>query len=54
MANGKDELPDWQLYILMILMLVFGTANTLVLKYQDEFEVHNPESTTGKFTHPYF
>jgi len=31
--SGKDELPDWQLYVLMLLMLVFGTANTLVLKY---------------------
>ena len=52
--SGKDELPDWQLYVLMLLMLAFGTANTLVLKYQDEFKVDNPESTTGKFTHPYF
>lgn len=38
----------------MIAMLVFGTANTLVMKYQDEFNVASPESRTGKFTHPYF
>ena len=50
----KDELPDWQLYGLMIAMLAFGTANTLVMKYQDEFKVASPESTSGKFTHPYF
>lgn len=51
---GKDELPDWQLYCLMLAMLAFGTANTLVMKYQDDFEVASPESTSGVFTHPYF
>lgn len=33
MPTGKNELPDWQLYCLMVLMLIFGTANTLVMKY---------------------
>lgn len=58
MGNENDSLPDWQLYVLMLLMLAFGTANTLVMKYQDEYKVPTVEqggsSTTGKFTHPYF
>lgn len=54
--NDSDVLPDWQLYVLMILMLCFGTANTLVMKYQDQYEVEKEDggSTSGKFTHPYF
>ena len=56
MSNEKDKLPDWQLNCLMILMLIFGTANTLVMKYQDEYKIDDPDlrGTSGKFVHPYF
>ena len=37
--NDSDQLADWQLYVLMLLMLCFGTANTLVMKYQDQYPV---------------
>jgi drug/metabolite transporter (DMT)-like permease len=35
----------------MVLMLVFGTLNTLVLKYQNDYEMENEGKT---FNHPFF
>lgn len=52
----KESLPLWQLYTLMLLYLLFGSANTLVSKAQNEFRITNPDlsGSTGKFVHPYF
>lgn len=47
MAN-ENQISKCSLYLIMLGMLVFGTANTLVLKYQDDaVALGNP------FTHPY-
>jgi len=34
-TGKKETLPDWKLYTVMILMLIFGTCNTIVMKLQD-------------------
>lgn len=55
MGEQKNEIPNWQLYCIMLLMLATGTANTLVMKMQDEVVVG--KKADGKdltFTHPYF
>jgi hypothetical protein len=40
----------------MMLMMLFGTANTLILKYQDDFEVGGKDKNGDPklFNHPYF
>lgn len=41
--------------MIMGLMLVFGTLNTVIMKMQDEVVVGtNADGTPNKFTHPYF
>lgn len=52
----KDHIPNYQLYMLMVGMLITGTCNTLVMKAQDEVVVGFDEKTQKniKFTHPYF
>lgn len=51
------EIENYKLYTIMIMMLIFGTCNTLVMKWQDEIEVGPVDPITKKapvFTHPYF
>lgn len=51
----QSKLPDWQLYLVMILMLVFGTCNTIVMKLQDQVVVgKDKDGKDIQFTHPYF
>ena len=39
----------------MLLMLAFGTLNTVIMKMQDETIVgQNLDGSPKKFTHPYF
>lgn len=53
--DDKDEISKALLYTIMILMMLFGTANTIVMKYQDDFVVgENPDGSERVFTHPYF
>jgi len=55
MADQSNKLPNWQLYLIMSLMLIFGTCNTIVMKLQDQVVVGKDDK--GKdilFTHPYF
>ena len=56
MSIEKNDLPKWQLYSLMALMLLFGTANTLIMKYQNEYRISDSRvaGSTGKYVHPYF
>lgn len=51
----QNKLPNWQLYLIMLLMLIFGTCNTIIMKLQDQVKVGVDDK--GKdilFTHPYF
>lgn len=41
----KDHIPNYQLYMLMVGMLITGTCNTLVMKAQDEVVVGFDEKT---------
>jgi len=59
--DGGDKIANWKLYTLMGLMLVFGSANTLIQKYQDDTvlpgEPKYKDSKPGdlrKYSHPYF
>lgn len=36
MADEDNKIAPWKLYIIMGVMLVFGTCNTIVTKAQDE------------------
>jgi drug/metabolite transporter (DMT)-like permease len=59
MTNTPDkpvvnELPAWQLYGVMLAMLVFGTGTTIIMKTQDDVDVVLPDGTKQKFNHPYF
>ena len=38
----------------MIGMLIFGTANTVILKKQDDFVTGTKEGAALTFNHPYF
>ena len=53
-----EEIENWKLYTIMLLMLFFGTCNTLIMKWQDEVEVgpknSGKDGKTPVFTHPYF
>ena len=46
----QKPIPNWQLYVIMVLMLIFGTLNTVVIKTQDEVVVGKDK----KFNHPFF
>ena len=46
---NEDKISNIQLYSLMLLMLVSGTANTLQTKAQDNIVIDNG----NKYTHPY-
>lgn len=48
--SNKPKIPQWALYTIMGGMLVFGTANTLILKVQDET---NSPTKGYPFIHPY-
>jgi hypothetical protein len=48
--SNKPKIPQWALYTIMGGMLVFGTANTLILKVQDET---NSPTEGYPFIHPY-
>ena len=53
--NKKDEISNAQLYCIMLLMLAFGTCNTVIMKMQDDTVVGTYEDgSPKKFTHPYF
>ncbi len=60
MPEEKPPITKACLYMLMLFMLIFGAANTLVMKYMDDYIVGyapNPEGGPDipiKFTHPYF
>jgi hypothetical protein len=48
--KNKPKIPQWALYTIMGGMLVFGTANTLILKVQDQTE---SPGAGYPFIHPY-
>ena len=52
----EEQISNALLYTIMILMMLFGTANTLVLKYQDDFHVGGlgKDGKPKQFVHPYF
>ena len=52
----KDEntISNFLLYSVMIGMLIFGTANTAILKKQDDFITGTKEGAALTFNHPYF
>jgi hypothetical protein len=54
--DKKETLPKWQLYLIMLAFLVFGSFNTLVLKNMDLVEVGYDEDLQKpkRFRHPYF
>ena len=58
--TGDQENPDTisnaALYTIMILMMLFGSANTLVMKAQDDFATDgiNVHGKPAHFIHPYF
>ena len=54
MADQQHTIPNYQLYTIMLLMLIFGTCNTIVMKWQDEVIVDDTTDPPTKFTHPYF
>lgn len=49
-----SEIPRYQLYILMVLMLLFGATNTIMHKFQNELTTDDPVRGTLKYTHPFF
>ena len=49
--KNKPKIPAWALYTIVGGMLVFGTANTLILKVQDE--TNSPKGESYPFIHPY-
>ena len=59
MAEERDAsrtIPNNVLYCIMLAMLIFGTCNTIVMKWQDKTVV-GVDKDTGKdatFSHPYF
>jgi len=38
----------------MLAMLIFGTCNTIVMKWQDKTEVQKAGLPVAYFSHPYF
>ena len=48
--SDKPQIPKWMLYTIFAGMLIFGTANTVVLKIQDDTTSPGPGYP---FTHPY-
>ena len=54
MPDKEDKIANWQLYTLMGMMLLFGTANTLLMKAQDGIVVGtDTDGSDLKYTHPY-
>ena len=54
--SDSSPISKGTLYLLMFFMLIFGAANTLVMKYMDD-SVTIPGKTPEedvKFNHPYF
>ena len=47
--QNQNEIPKWQLYLIMCFMLIFGTCNTVFMKAQDETKTNDK-----KFNHPFF
>jgi hypothetical protein len=63
MADERDAantIAPGLLYLIMALMLIFGTCNTVVMKAQDDhviYESDDPVNPTGKaikYNHPFF
>ncbi len=50
----SQEISSCALYSLMIAMLLFGTANTIVMKNQDMVTVKNHDGEDVLFNHPFF
>jgi len=51
----REEISNAQLYSIMVLMLAFGTCNTVIMKMQDDTVVGTyADGSPKKFTHPYF
>jgi len=50
--DEKPPIGKFALYGIMLGMLVCGTMNTLVMKYQDDTET-TIDGITNTFTHPY-
>ena len=49
-----DTISNFTLYALMVGMLLFGTANTVIMKKQDDFVTSTKEGAELVFAHPYF
>jgi hypothetical protein len=50
--DEKPPIGKFALYGIMLGMLICGTMNTLVMKYQDDTET-TIDGITNTFTHPY-
>ena len=48
-----EKIPNWQLYTIMIAMLVCGTCNTIVMKLQDQVKVIDGNGKEVNYNHPY-
>lgn len=55
-GDEQEGISNASLYTIMVLMMAFGSANTLVMKAQDDFVVegYNRNGDRRQFTHPYF
>ena len=69
MADEDNKIAPWKLYLIMAMMLILGTCNTIVTKAQDEVitktvdvkatataREENPDAAEiyQKYSHPYF
>ena len=53
--DKANSISNLKLYAIMITMLVFGTANTIVMKYQDKKVVGTrPNGDKMYYVHPFF
>ena len=54
-GKEQEKISNAQLYSIMVLMLAFGTCNTVIMKMQDDTVVGTySDGSPKKFTHPYF
>ena len=58
MADERDKantIAPVYLYVIMLLMLIFGTCNTVVMKAQDDYVIYPDEDKEHqKYNHPFF
>jgi len=52
--DASRTIPNSMLYCIMLAMLIFGTCNTIVMKWQDKTEVQKAGLPVAYFSHPYF